>query len=86
MARHCNGVVLSIGLAISLLQGAVLTAQQSKQVPPAPVPQQIVMAKKVFVANAGSEDRSSDEPEFSGSAERAYNQFYAAMKTWVSMS
>ena len=82
MARHCNGVVLSIGLAISLLQGAVLTAQQSKQVPPAPVPQQIVMAKKVFVANAGSEDRSPDEPEFSGSAERAYNQFYAAMKTW----
>ena len=68
-------------LAALLLQISVLTAEQSKQVPPAPVPPQILSAKKVFIANAGGEQPAEDA-QYSGDSDRAYNQFYAAMRTW----
>ncbi len=60
-----------------LLGAAVLTAQE-----PAPVPSQILTAKKVFVANAGGDVGPDPYPLFSGGQDRAYNDFYAAMKTW----
>lgn len=74
--------VSRITLAILLLPVSVLTAQQSKPVPAAPVPAQILAAKKVFVANAGGEQPWYDDAQFGGGADRAYNQFYSAMKTW----
>jgi len=37
---------------------------------------------RVFVANAGSEEPFYEEPFFSGGPDRAYNQFYAAVKAW----
>jgi hypothetical protein len=45
----------------------------------APLPSQILTAKKVFVANAGG---LLDLNIVSGDPRRAYNQFYAAMQTW----
>jgi hypothetical protein len=45
-----------------------------------PIPTQIPAAKKVFLANAGSDERTPDDPEFSGGTERAFNEFYAAVK------
>jgi hypothetical protein len=68
-------------LAVLLLPVPVLRAEQSKTVPPAPVPPQILAAKKIFIANAGGE-QPSEESQYSGDADRSYNQFYAAMKTW----
>ena len=47
-----------------------------------PIPAQILAAKKVFVANAGGDEPPADDAQFSGDSDRAYNQFYAAMKTW----
>src|SRR5438445_7063479 len=81
MTRYFRARVLFISLIIPGLQAPVLSAQQSRA-PIAPIPEQILAAKKVFVANAGGEDPSSDDPLFSGGPDRAYNQFYAAMKTW----
>ncbi len=74
--------VSRITLAILLLQVSLLTAQQSKSVPAAPVPAQILAAKKVFVANAGGEQVWDYDSQFSGGPERSYNQFYAALKSW----
>jgi hypothetical protein len=54
---------------------------QGKQLEPAPVPTQISTAKRVFIANAGGDDPGFVEPLLSGGPDRAYNQFYAAMKT-----
>lgn len=55
---------------------------ETKQVPPAPIPEQILSAKRVFVANAGGDERPYRVPQFSGGPDRAYDEFYAEMKTW----
>lgn len=65
-------------LAISTLAG--LAAAQGKQDEQAPLPTQIVTAKKVFIANGGGDDPGMPDPLFSGGGDRPYNQFYAAMK------
>ena len=68
-------------MAVFLLQVRAV-AQKEKPAPavPAPVPAQIVAAKKVFVANAGSDEWAYSDGPFHGARERAYNQFYAALK------
>ena len=67
--------VLLAFLLSPVLSGA---AQKGKEAPPAPIPPQIVAAKKIFIANAGGEDSDVH----SGGRDRAYNQFYAVMKSW----
>ena len=57
---------------------SVNAAQKTNETPRAPVPTQILDAKKVFIGNAGGEESRL----FSGGPDRAYNQFYAAMKSW----
>lgn len=72
-------------LAVAILATVATTsAQQSKALPPAPVPPQIASAQKVFISNAGGESFESviDETVFNGGPDRPYNQFYATMKTW----
>jgi hypothetical protein len=67
-------------LAIVIASATMLEAQQSKNtVPQAPLPAQIVAAKKVFIAYAGGD---TDIAGYSGDADRTYNQFYAAIKSW----
>ena len=66
-------------VAMTLLCGTALKAQKTKAAPPAPVPTQIVAAKKVFIANAGG---NFDSDIWSGGPARAYNEFYASMKSW----
>jgi len=65
-----------------LLQCSYLLAAEAKSVPPAPIPTQILSAKKVFIANAGGELLWYDDAQYSGGSDRAYSQFYAAMKSW----
>jgi hypothetical protein len=61
-----------------------LWGQQVPEPPAAPVPSQIPNAKKIFISNAG--EKSSywlrRMNTYSGGPNRAYNQFYAAMKNW----
>ena len=79
MIRHLKKAVVSLFLLISFAQVPVLRAVE-KEVAPAPIPMQIATAKKVFIANAGGDERWHDSPIFNGGSDRAYNQFYAAIK------
>lgn len=60
---------------------AVEAQQTASTVGTAPVPPAIPTAKKVFVSNAGSYSGLFPHP-FSGGPDRAYNQFYAELKSW----
>ena len=73
--------IVCVSLVILLLQVSGLAADQSKQAPAAPVSPQVLAAKKVFIANAGGDDRWYENPVFDGGPPRAYNEFYAAVKT-----
>lgn len=82
-----NATVLRVCIAIPSLVFPVLAAQQPKQTPPAALPAQLLTAKKVFVGNGGGEalwagNPVTGWPAFNGGPDRAYNQFYAAMKAW----
>jgi len=65
-----------------LCGGRLCAAQSSKEAPPAPVPPQILTAKKVFIVNGGGDESLFDSPQYSGGPDRLYNEFYAAIKLW----
>jgi hypothetical protein len=79
MTKQRGTLVFSLGLVMFVMQVAFLSAQSAK-LAAAPVPAPILAAKKVFIANDGGE-AIFDDPKY-GDVDRAYNQFYAAMKTW----
>lgn len=79
MMRHFRLAVLCF--TVTMLQLSV-SAAQSKATADAPIPTQIAAAKKVFIANAGGDQLTEDDPIFTGGPDRAYNQFYAAIKSW----
>jgi hypothetical protein len=66
---------LALATLILLLFVPVLNAES----PSAPLPSQILTARKVFISNAGG---LLDLNIVSGDPKRDYNQFYAAMQTW----
>jgi hypothetical protein len=61
-------------------------AQVTPIVVTAPVPGQILTARRMFISNAGSESYGSQSyfrlTRYDGGPDRFYNQFYAAMKKW----
>jgi hypothetical protein len=67
-----------VALVIAVVAVPGLRAQEQRVSLPGPVPAQIYSAKKVFVSNGGDEAFG----EFSGGPDRAYSQFYAALKSW----
>jgi len=75
-------ILVTAGALLALASG--LGAQQSKMPAPAPVPDQIGAAQKVFVSNAGGESFENviDDTVFSGGPDRPYNEFYGALKSW----
>jgi hypothetical protein len=75
--KRTTGSCISLFFAISLLPLSAFAAEKKQATPAAPIPAQIAQAKKIFVANAGWDDYQL----FSGSPTRAYDQFYAALKT-----
>jgi hypothetical protein len=79
MANHLKTVAVFIAFTLSALPATLLTAQQTAN--PAPVPSQILAAKKVFISNAGGDELFYEDPLFDGGPDRAYNQFYTSMKT-----
>lgn len=72
-------VVASLGIAIMMPASSALLAQAANVAPAAPLPSQILTAKKVFISNAGGEWNSN---LWSGGPERTYDDFYAAVKSW----
>ena len=76
--------IVRLSIASALLFGAVtipdLSAQQPAPVPPAaPVPSQILQAKKVFIVNAAG-DNDPHIAKFIGGPNAIYDQFYADVK------
>lgn len=71
--RFFSLLILCCSVAAQQSGGNPPSEGKQKQTP-APVPAQITGAKKVFVANGGAENL------YKGGPDRAYNQFYAAMK------
>ncbi len=74
--------VIRIGVAAPVVLASLLAAAQPKGAPSAPVPAQLIAAKRIFIANAGGDVGSYPEPPYDGGPDRAYNSFYAAMKAW----
>jgi hypothetical protein len=74
--------VLSLGIAMLLPTSLALLAEKPNEgpaAPAAPLPTQILTAKKVFIANGGG---GFDKKMWDGEPNRAYNEFYAAIKSW----
>lgn len=60
------------------------SAQTTKEatVAKGPVPAQIVAASRVFISNGGDDCNPLGSLAFNGDSTRAYDEFYAAMKSW----
>jgi hypothetical protein len=67
----------SLGFAMLSSSSVAMLAQTA--VPAAPLPSQILNAKKVFISNAGG---LLDLSMVSGDRTREYNEFYAAIQGW----
>jgi hypothetical protein len=79
----CRFRIAVLCLTLATLQLPLSMAQSKPTVAPAaPIPPQILAAKKVFIANAGGDEMTGNDQRFSGGPDRAYNEFYAAMKSW----
>ena len=72
-------VAMFFGISMLLPSTAALHAQAADTIPTAPLPSQILAAKKVFISNARGE---WNPIRWSGKPERTYNEFYAAIKSW----
>ena len=75
MKRIAKIGIVCVLAVIALAAAPNLEAQQASNPAPAPVPLQILTAKKVFVSN-GDGDEMFNVPNLT------YNTFYAAMKSW----
>lgn len=63
----------------ALLLGALLAQAQTKN---APVPTQILAARKVFISNVGADPDVTETFKRLGQSSQPYDRFYAEMKTW----
>jgi hypothetical protein len=66
-------------LCLLFLAASVATAQDTAGQVRGPVPPAILSARRIFVSNAGADSGLFPKP-FSGNTDRAYNQFFAALK------
>ncbi|MGB6876703.1 MAG: hypothetical protein WBD87_11805 [Candidatus Acidiferrales bacterium] len=78
--------IVELGLAsiaIVLALSGVLRAQEIQGASAAaPVPVQIIDAKKVFISNGGADTIILAAYKRAEQPDQGYNQFYAAMKNW----
>jgi hypothetical protein len=70
--------MVCLGFAMLFVTVPALLAQ-TVAASAAPLPSQIVTAKKIFISNTGG---GFDSSAWSGGPDRIYNEFYAAMKSW----
>jgi hypothetical protein len=86
MPSNNSSRIAGFVLVAALVLHPAANAQTTSLAVPAPVPGQIIAAKRVFISNAGSESYGSESyfrlTRYDGGPDRFYNQFYAAMKNW----
>lgn len=75
--------ILRAGLVHGLIAAAFWSggAIHAQTVASAPVPPELTTATRVFISNAGADSGLFPSP-FTGAPDRAYNEFYAAIKDW----
>ena len=71
-----------LAMVVLLAGGSVACAQETPTAPVAPIPAQIITAKKVFIANGGVDATSLAAFRRAKEPREPYNQFYIAMKSW----
>ena len=81
MSRIVRPRIFCVAFALAVLSGSFAQAHAAKENASAPLPAQIISAKKVFIANAWQES-NPNAAGYSGGIDRTYNQFYSAMKSW----
>ena len=62
--------------------GLIPLLNAADAIPPAPIPPQILSAKKVFISNAGDDCFRWPNVEPGCTTDAFYNEFYAAIKKW----
>lgn len=75
---HRLKAATSVFLLVLALHVSLLASDKAKPAPKAPIPHQILMAKKVFIANAGGDNRPDDS--IFNEPDRFYDDFYAQVK------
>jgi hypothetical protein len=78
MSKIVKRGFVCVAFAIACAAVPSLRAQNQTELLPAPVPEQVFKARKVFVSNAGGDTLG----EYSGGPDRAYDQLYRALKGW----
>ena len=78
MQRITKAAILLVAITACAVPTTPARTQQAKETFPAPMPSQIMNAKKVFLSNAGGDSHGL----YSGEPRRLYDQFYAALKNW----
>ena len=63
-------------LSVALASLPLLAAEKDPTPVPAPVPTQVLTARKVFISNAGADGNAFAILQRAGDAEEPYNQFY----------
>ena len=79
MGKVAEKRALHASLALALLLAPFSGGQQ---VEAAPIPAQIITAKKVFISNGGVDSVALAAFKRAGDTNGPYNRFYAAMKSW----
>lgn len=74
--------IATVAFLIVLQPLPTFAKQQPIYSNPAPLPTQIISAKRIFISNAGEERDGVGDLDFDGGPDRAYNQFCAAMTSW----
>lgn len=85
MCKWMKALPVVASLTILFGIAGVCEAQKGKkaeETPQAPIPAQILSAKKVFIANGGGDESRFESQPYTGGPDRLYNEFYAAMKSW----
>ena len=68
--------------AVAVLLACRPVSWSQQAAAPAPIPDQIVAARKVFISNGGVDFASAVDLRRAIGPNAPYNQFYAAMKRW----
>jgi hypothetical protein len=81
MTKNCKRAILAVILFAAFTSISVAQTQQLADAPvAAPVPAQVINAKRAFVAN-GAGDNDPAISKYTNGADGLYNQFYADIKT-----
>lgn len=78
MITRCSAAIY-LAVTIAFFAQASAVWAQSKSIAPGAVPNQIASARRIFIANGG-ENQPYGEARFSGGPERAFDEFYSAIK------